>query len=416
MKKKIILIILTFVFLFAFLNTNVYAVNSIDNGAGNNASNTGYVCNADDGYIYYCNVGKDGKLYRIKNDGSNNQKLSDDISTNILVSKGYVYYRNHSDGGKIYRIDTNGKNKIKLNEYNSGYINIYNDKLYYVNFNDNNKIYYVKIDGTSKGKISNDKNISYLYVSKNYIYYCFWDVFVSKNIYRIDLDGKNKQKLSDDNVLEINVANGYIYYINQSDKNSIYCIKADGTNEKKICNDFATNLNVAGEYIYYRNTSDSFKLYRVKIDGTNRKKLSNDNPSDINVASDWIYYSFYNKSYTTLTFKRMRLDGTESEIWGKPSNIDFLQIKKSDNITPETPSIDNSKSAQYYLTLAEEYDRKAQQQQKSVDLAAKYLQNAINKGTGVYTAQLMYDSACSLLKTYKDTAAKYREMARQASK
>jgi hypothetical protein len=78
------------------------------------------------------------------------------------------------------------------------------------------------------------------------------------------------------------------------------------------------------------------------------------------------------------------------------------------------PSVNSAGSAQYYETIAKEYDFKASQQQKSVDIAYESLQKALNGNGAVIGAQNYYNSACMLLKQYEDSAAKFHALAKQA--
>lgn len=64
-----------------------------------------------EGYIYFSNTSDKNKLYRMKEDGSDKKKLSDDSCSFINVIEEWVYYRNASDGGKIYKIKTDGTMK-----------------------------------------------------------------------------------------------------------------------------------------------------------------------------------------------------------------------------------------------------------------------------------------------------------------
>lgn len=82
--------------------------------------------------------------------------------------------------------------------------------------------------------------------------------------------------------------------------------------------------------------------------------------------------------------------------------------------TPVNSSTNNAGSAQRYLVLVQQYDSKAKMQQQDVDFAYKNLQRAIELNTGVLGAQNMYNSACSLLQTYQNTADHYRAMAQNA--
>lgn len=77
------------------------------------------------------------------------------------------------------------------------------------------------------------------------------------------------------NIETLNVADGWIYYVDHSDK-SLYRIKTDGSEKQLICSDNAFNVNIIQDYIYYdiydRTNGDTKKcLYRIKMDGSERQ-------------------------------------------------------------------------------------------------------------------------------------------------
>jgi hypothetical protein len=72
----------------------------------------------------------------------------------------------------------------------------------------------------------------------------------------------------------------------------LYRIATNGTGRTKLSDDRTGFINVAGGYIYYTNASDRDCLYRIKADGSGRRRVSNMGigPKPINIVSDLIYY------------------------------------------------------------------------------------------------------------------------------
>lgn len=90
---------------------------------------------------------------------------------------------------------------------------------------------------------------------------------------------------------DINVVNGWIYYIAKSEAtgNEIIKIKTDGTSRTRLLNVQCSFLYVKDEWMYYT-VVDTGNLFKAKIDGTSITKLSDNNCTFVNVVRDTIYY------------------------------------------------------------------------------------------------------------------------------
>jgi hypothetical protein len=67
----------------------------------------------------------------------------------------------HGDArGKLYKIKTDGTNKTKITDEYASYVNVSGDWIYYSNLNETERVlelYKIKTDGTNRTKINNDK-------------------------------------------------------------------------------------------------------------------------------------------------------------------------------------------------------------------------------------------------------------------
>ena len=89
------------------------------NVTGNTPGNivNGGIAATDGEWIYYSNTRDQEKLYRIKPDGNDKQKVSDDLSKMLNVVEGWIYYYNFlhmSDMipiGELCRIKTDGSGR-----------------------------------------------------------------------------------------------------------------------------------------------------------------------------------------------------------------------------------------------------------------------------------------------------------------
>lgn len=224
-------------------------------------------------WIYYRNETDNGCLYKIKTSGIEKTKLNDSGSRYINVIGDWIYYTSDSDGF-LYKIKTDGTNKIRLTNYLVNSVNVEGDWIYYIkqaSFLGNGYITKMKIDGTDETIISNNYDFYSPVLDNGWIYYSNLDCGLNK----IKTDGTcNTSLQSSDNPFFINVYNGYIYYSNANpiDKGSIYRIKVDGSNREKINDNGVYSIQVINNKIFYE-VSDNYgyAFYSMNEDGTQKE-------------------------------------------------------------------------------------------------------------------------------------------------
>lgn len=92
-----------------------------------------YIGVKDGKYIYYSNNKDYYKLYKIKLDGTEKQKIMEDRVGEFVVFQNIIYYSNYSFGGYLFKIDTNGDNNSNIKDYFCKDLYINNGYLYYTN-------------------------------------------------------------------------------------------------------------------------------------------------------------------------------------------------------------------------------------------------------------------------------------------
>ncbi len=90
------------------------------------------------------------KIFKMRTDGTERTKLSDDKSSYMNIEGGWIYYSNSSDEGKLYKMRTDGTERTKLNDHNSCCINIAGDWIYYLNSREDYQLYKMRTDGTER--------------------------------------------------------------------------------------------------------------------------------------------------------------------------------------------------------------------------------------------------------------------------
>jgi Tol biopolymer transport system component len=105
----------------------------------------------DGEWIYYSDSADKYRLYKMKTDGSDRTRVSNDTCGYLNVLGDWVYYKNDSQNGKLYKIKTDGTQVKELTDSKSSYINIVEGWVYYMKNVDNKfSPFKIRVDGTDK--------------------------------------------------------------------------------------------------------------------------------------------------------------------------------------------------------------------------------------------------------------------------
>ena len=189
--------------------------------------------------IYYLTISSSNTidLNSVKTNGENLTKIKT-LYTSIskfYIDDGYVYYVSNKDNIGIYKLslETSEESTVMLANVQDFVLD--KDLIY---FTDNvGFLHSVKLDGTDKKDISTDYNIKNIQILGKWIYY--YDE-INKKICKCDLKGeKSKEIVSlEATRTKINIANGVIYYLDNSKDESqiyqMYRVKENGKKSKAI--------------------------------------------------------------------------------------------------------------------------------------------------------------------------------------
>lgn len=245
----------------------------------------------------------------------------------------------------IFSVDSNGENKkeIFMNDKDILSLNVYGNYLYFITTvvidpenpdEYDNQICRVKTDGKDFEIINDNEFNDYcyeIYAVNNKIYYIGED----SNIYKMNLDGSNRELVSDNETGYIGITDKYIIYNEEIDENAEIpsyqtCImNLDGTEKRVILeNTRLYTVNVINDVIYY--TDKDLRIYKVNLDGTENELVFETEAYNLNVTEDYIYYLNYadiENEDKTICINRVNLDGTDHQIIKKLySGTSFVNI------------------------------------------------------------------------------------------
>ena len=149
-----------------------------------------------------------------------------------------------------------------------------------------------------------------------WFYYADWDD--EGHMYKIDTNGENKQKLSDNDCFYIVYVNGWLYYsIRGEDENKLYVMRKDGKYEQRLTDNTAT-LMYASECTYQTGGIYSGAVMQGVTIGYNPPYFDKDG---------WVYYFDHNSGNVSSTIWRVKMSEDGKAIKEEISDVPVYSTK-----------------------------------------------------------------------------------------
>lgn len=310
MKKKIIPLILILLIAAAgfctfqyFQKKMKYNESFVNGNTAGNLYNAGLFCE-NSGTVFFANPDDNYRLYSMDLDGQNLKKLCDDTVMYINADSHYVYYVRNNDhnstsfgffafaNNSLCRISRNGESLTILDPDPCIYATLIGNYIYYLHYDKEHAttLYKVGIDGEDRQMVYNP-----------YIYTCsaLGQYFYSNGtetdgaLYQYDTTTDVMTKVYDCNCYKpIVSSDNNVYYLDVNQNNALVHTNIVSDNPVTLTKDSIDLYNVYGSYIYYqRYSDDNPALCMVKNDGSGYRELAYGNFSNINVTSHNIYFT-----------------------------------------------------------------------------------------------------------------------------
>ncbi|MDR2713718.1 MAG: DUF5050 domain-containing protein [Clostridiales bacterium] len=170
--------------------------------------------------IYYMDTPYyQGGLWRMDLDGGNKKQLAKDVTCYIVVGE-IIYYASFSSDWKIFRMTIDGNNSKKLT--NLSVFSSYSNGYFYGTSSEGNSdsiLFRMKEDGSEKSRIltlEDNVRFSKVKVVGNWIYYTTWYSINGNGatgpLYRVSLDGQQKEQLTQEKALDFYLFQGGFCY------------------------------------------------------------------------------------------------------------------------------------------------------------------------------------------------------------
>jgi hypothetical protein len=252
--------------------------------------------------IYY-STGNDNDgwaLFSMNLDGSDRKILFDYAANpftsvlNFVVTDHRIYFRGNMEGdflGRIFSMDLDGGDIQQLTGAGASQFFFANSRIYYFyrNMETEDHTFHIcsmELDGTDKKIICDGFNFRAVIGDRIYIS-GISESGDSSFFYSIALDGSDKKHISNDFVADIHAVDDRLYFSkNHSNDNAwnsdgnIYSINKDGTNRQKLSDyseRYINALNMAGGRLYYyvftHIGNEPALFYSMNLDGTDKRRM-----------------------------------------------------------------------------------------------------------------------------------------------
>ena len=273
-----------------------------------NLYNGGLFCESN-GQIFFSNP-KDGhKLYVMDSDGSNVKKLCDDVASYINADENYVYYvRNNGSNdvslsflqiatNSLCRITRDGKKVTILDDAPCLYASLVGNYVYYIHYDDKeaSTLYRVRIDGSEREQIS---KVPYktCAVDNGFVY--FNEEEYNHNLMAMDTTSNNISTLYECVCYEPTVMDGIAYYMDGERDYGITRVDLSYATPATVVPDRVDCYNIYEDGIFYqKNAGDASGIYHCNLDGSNEELIMEGTFTSIHTTSNMLYfYDFNNDS------------------------------------------------------------------------------------------------------------------------
>jgi hypothetical protein len=236
--------------------------------------------NVGGNYIYYLrnnvasqNVGaifqnKKYGIIRTDLNGKNALTLYDFAAGVVNLCGNYVYYQHYSndDAFSFYRVKIDGTEETRISD--NGYFPActYGTSIYYVNVEGNHFIYRYDTK-TGRSTTYMEANAYLIDMQGDYLYYI--DLDRNYSLVRVDTSTMKKELLtnpSDGKCITYNVYGNKIFYYLEGENSALYRMNTDTSDNTLIYSGTVSTINCTSEYTFFR-LFQSDTLFRVSTDG-----------------------------------------------------------------------------------------------------------------------------------------------------
>lgn len=254
--------VILLLFLFRHMASKTIMNDDYVNGnTGSNLYNDGLFCENGD-TLFFSNPDDGRRLYSMKRDGSELKRISEDVASSINADDHYVYYtrnnRNDNSQFAFLHVDTNSLCRL------------------------------TRKDG--KILILDPDPDLYASLVGNYVYYMHYGKSDATTLYRVRIDGKEKEQVMPAPVYPCSARQQYIYYTAVDTDLSVSRMDTVSGQKSVVIPTDSWNPVLDGNYVYYMVPSKNYAIYRTNLADMSTEVLTSDRADCFLVSQDTLFY------------------------------------------------------------------------------------------------------------------------------
>lgn len=259
----------------------------------------------------------------IYNDGYVNGNTAGNLYNGGMFCEhnGTIFFANPSDGNRLYSMDSNGENLKKLSNDVANYINVDDHYVYYVRNNVGDNIDYgffsfyrnalcrLPRDGGTATILDTDP-CNFATLIGNYIYYLHYDKEEASTLYKIKIDGTDRQQVRKEAFFTCCAQGQYFYYNGINTSGSIFKFDTATDTSSVIYegNCYKPTVDESGTDIYFIDGNQNTALVHTNTSFNETTIVTKDQIDFYNVYGDYIFYQKYDGENSGLCM--IKKDGT----------------------------------------------------------------------------------------------------------
>lgn len=320
---KLILIICIFVigaFGISFLmkDTTIYNEGYVNGNTAGNLYNGGMFCEHN-GTIFFANPKDGNKLYSMDSNGENLKKLSNDVANYINADDNYVYFVRNNVGesldfeffsfyrNALCRMTHDGSNVKILDTDPCNYVTLIGNYLYYLHYDseDASTLYKIKIDGTDRQQVRKEAFFTCC-AQGQYFYYNGNNT--SGSIFRFDTANDSASVIYEGNCYKptVDATGTDIYFIDGNQNTALVHTNTNFDETTVVTADQIDSYNVYGDYIFYQKyDGENSGLCMIKKDGSEYRMIKKGDFKQIHVTEQLVFFTDYHSGDTYYIMKSM---------------------------------------------------------------------------------------------------------------
>lgn len=270
------------VFTYKYFNRTRFNQENVSGNSGGNYYNNGLFCEFND-KVYFSNPNDDYTLYEMTPQGTEAKRLTTDNVSFINADDNYLYY-----------VRTNGSQSSSF-----PFLNI-----------NTNSLCRVKHNGKQHTFLDTAPSL-YAALSGNYIYYIHYDTKTASTLYKVKIDGTEKQSLNKFPLLLSPASDGKLCYNGLDNNHNLYYWNSASDSSAMAFEGNTWNPVEDGSYLYFMDTDNDYHLTRVAKNDQQKTDISGSRVDCYNIYGNYAYYQKNEPSDQGMY--RIALDGSSKE-------------------------------------------------------------------------------------------------------